>query len=199
MVDRPISENGATINKFAGHRTEDARIIRADAMVAHHKVTVFGDAKRAEVAHVFVLRGDVRLIDGVAVDVDDALPNFDAFARQSDDALDKRFRMVERIPENDDIAPLDGFEPIDKFIDKDALLVGEQRSHAGTFDFYRLIEENNDDERQADGDKQIARPNTDFISQGMGCRRYRRWSFRNRWGKRLVLVRALHFCAALYL
>jgi hypothetical protein len=33
----------------------------------------------------------------------------------------------------------------------------------------------------------------------MGCRRYRRWSFRNRWGKRLVLVRALHFCAALYL
>ena len=121
-------------------------------MVAHHKVTVFGDAKRAEVAHVFVLRGDVRLIDGVAVDVDDALPNFDTFARQSDDALDKRFRMVERVPENDDVAPMNRLETIHKFVDEDALLVGEERRHAGAFDLDRLVQEDNDDEGEADGD-----------------------------------------------
>jgi hypothetical protein len=168
-------------------------------VVAHHKVAILGNAERAKVAHVFVLRGHIRLINGVAVDVDDPLPNLDAFPRQSDDAFDERFRMVERIPENYNVAPLDRFEPIDKLIDENALLVGKQGSHAGTFDFYRLIEEHNDDEREADGDQQIARPNTDFISQGMGCRRRRRWSFRNRWSKRLVLVRALHFCAAFYL
>jgi hypothetical protein len=33
----------------------------------------------------------------------------------------------------------------------------------------------------------------------MGRHGRRRWSFRNRWDKRLVLVRALHFCAAFYL
>ena len=67
------------------------------------------------------------------------------------------------------------------------LVVGSLvNAYAGRIDFH-------------DGDEEIARPNTDFISQGMGCRRRRRWSFRNRCSKRLVLVRALHFYAALYL
>jgi hypothetical protein len=35
--------------------------------------------------------------------------------------------MVERIPENDDVAALDGLEAINEFIDEDALLIGEQR------------------------------------------------------------------------
>jgi hypothetical protein len=62
-----------------------------------------------------------------------------------------------------------------------------------------LIEKNDDYERKADGDEKVACPNTDFVSQGMASRRRRSQSFRNRWGKRLVLVRALHFCAAFYL
>jgi hypothetical protein len=45
-----------------------------------------------------------------------------------------------------------------------------------------LIEEDDDDECQADGDEKVARPDPDFVSQGMTCRR-RRWSsFRNRGG-----------------
>src|ERR1700675_545452 len=123
MIDRPIRKDGAAVNKLAGHGAEDARIIGADAMIAHNEIMVPGDADGAEVAHVFVLRGDIRLVGRAAVDVDDALANFDVFSRQTDDALDERFRMVERIPENDDIAALDGFEAIDKFIDEDALLV----------------------------------------------------------------------------
>src|SRR5271154_4178368 len=107
--------------------------------------------------------------------------------------------MVEWIPENDDIAPLNGFEAINEFIDEDAFLVGKQRSHARAFHFHWLIEENDDDEGKANGDEKVARPNADFISQRMGRRGRRRWSFRNRWNERLVLVRALHFCAALYL
>src|SRR5580658_3426438 len=101
--------------------------------------------------------------------------------------------MVQGIPENDDVASLNGFEAINKLIDENPLLVGEQRSHAGTFHFYGLIEKNDDDKRQPNGDEKVARPNANFISQGMGRRRCRCWSFRNRWSERLVLVRALHY------
>jgi len=65
--------------------------------------------------------------------------------------------------ENDDVAALDGLKAVNKFVDEDAFLVGEQRGHAGAFDFYRLIEEDYDDQRQADGDEQIARPNTNSV------------------------------------
>ena len=97
MIDRPVCKYGAAINKLAGHGTEDARVIGADAMVAHDEVAVPGDGHRAVVAHVFVLRGDVRLVNGAAIDVNDALANLDILAGQADDAFDKRFRMVERI------------------------------------------------------------------------------------------------------
>jgi len=164
MVDGPIRENGAAVNKFAGDGPEDARVIGANAVVAHNEVAVLWDGDWAVVAQVFILRGDIGLVDGPAVDIDGALTNLDAFSRQADDALDERFRMVERIPENNDIAPLDGFEPVDKLVDKNAFLVGKKRSHTGAFDFYRLIQKHDDDEGQADGDEKIARPNTDFIS-----------------------------------
>jgi hypothetical protein len=182
MIDRPVRKHGAAVNKFAGDGAEDARVIRADAVIAHDEVHVFRNAHRAVVAHVLVLRGNVRLVDGVAVDIHDALSNFNIFARQTDDPLDERFRMVEWIPENDNVAALDGLETIHKFVDEDAFLIGEQRRHAGAFDFYGLIEEDDNDECEADGDEEVARPNADFVSQGMTCRRRRCWSCRNRWG-----------------
>src|SRR5271167_1152655 len=101
--------------------------------------------------------------------------------------------MVQGIPEYDNVPPLDRLEAINKLIDENPLLIGKERSHAGAFHFYGLIEENDDDKCQPNGDKEVARPNTNFISQGMGRRRRRCWSFRNRWSERLVLVRALHF------
>lgn len=170
MIDRPISKNGTTVNELAGNGAKDARVIGADAVVPHNEIAVLGDAEWAVVAHVFVLRGDVRFVDSAAVDVDDALANLDIFAGQTDDAFDERFRMVERIPENDDIAALNRLEAIDKFVNEDALLIGEERRHARAFDFDRLIEKNDDDESKADGDKKVAGPNTDFVSQGMDCR-----------------------------
>src|SRR6185437_9052562 len=167
MVDRPISKNGATINEFAGHGAKHTRVVGTDSVIAHYKVAVPGNPDRAKVAQVLVLSGHVGLVDGVAIDVDDALANLDFLAGQTDDPFYERLRAVERIPENDDVAPLDGLEAINKFVDEDALLIGEQRSHARAFHFYRLIQESNDDEREADGDEQIARPNTNLGSQGM--------------------------------
>jgi len=182
MIDRPVRKDRASVDKFAGDGAEDARVIGADTVIAHDKIHVVRNAERAVVAHIFVLRGNVRLVNGVAVDIDDALANLDAFSRKTDDALDERFRMVERIPENDDVATMNRLEAINKFVDEDALLIGEEGRHAGTFNFYRLIEEDDDDEREANSDQEVAGPNTDFVSQGMRCRRRRCWSCRNRWG-----------------
>ena len=67
MIDRPIGKNGASINELAGNGAKDARVIGADAVVAHDEIAVLGDAEWAVVAHIFVLRRDVRLVDGAAV------------------------------------------------------------------------------------------------------------------------------------
>ena len=60
--------------------------------------------------------------------------------------------------EDDHIAAFDiaDAEAVCKFIDKDALLVGESRHHAGAFDFYRLINKDDQHDRDQDGKRQIA-------------------------------------------
>ena len=126
MINRPVRKNRAAINKLAGHRAEHARVIRAYAVVTHDEVAVFGDTDRPKIAHILVLRRDVRLIDRPPIDIHDALPNLNIFAGQADDALNERFRVVQRIPENHDIAPLNGLKPIDKFVDENTLLVRQE-------------------------------------------------------------------------
>jgi len=202
VIDGPIGENGAAIDITIGDRAEDARIVGADAVVAHDKVIVGGDADGAEIAEIFVLRRYVRLGDDFTVDEDGALADFDSLAGKADDALDERFGAVEGIPENDDVAALDGREAIDKLVDEDALLIGKERSHAGAFDFDGLVEEDNDDEGEADGDEQVAGPDADFVAQGMtrgegiGARDERRAGGRasgSRRGGELFFGGAVHF------
>src|SRR5271167_261318 len=125
MVDRPVRKNRPAVYKLAGYRPKDTRVIGTDAVVAHDEVTILGNAHGAVIAHVFVLRRDVRFIDGAPVDINDALANLDIFAWQTDDPLDERLRMVERIPEDDNIAALNGLEAVDKFVDENALLIRE--------------------------------------------------------------------------
>ena len=80
--------------------------------------------------------------------------------------------MIQRIPENHDITALNGLEAVNEFVNEDAFLVGEQRRHAGAFDFYGLIEKDDDDKREADGDEQVARPHANLFAQRV-CRGYR--------------------------
>src|SRR5438270_578030 len=83
--------------------------------------------------------------------------------------------MVERIPENHHVAALNRLEAVDKFVDEDAFLVREQRRHAGAFDFYGLVEEDDDDERETDGDEQVARPDANLFAEVV-CGRSCSWS-----------------------
>src|SRR5579872_2711939 len=133
-------------------------------MISHHKVAVLGDFGGGEIGQIFVLRRDVWLGERHTVHVYDSFANLYHFARQRDDALDERLRAIQRIPEDDDVAALDGLKTVDKFVDEDALLIGEQRRHAGALDLHRLIEEHDDDQGEADRDEEIAGPDSDFIS-----------------------------------
>src|SRR5579859_382060 len=199
MIYRPVGKHGAAIDESALDGTEHARVVGADAVVAHNEITIPGDANRSEVAQVFILRGYVRFLNGAAIHVNNALADFDFLAGQTDDSFDEGFRAVQGIPENDDVAALDGLEAVDKLVDEDTLLVRKKRGHAGAFHFHGLIKKNDDDQGEPNGDEKVASPNPDLHSQGMGRGRPRRCAGLDgrRWN--LVLIRGLHFCAAYYL
>src|SRR6266851_9379633 len=167
MIDWPVGKHGAPVNVTAGHRPKHPRIIRADAVIAHHEITVLGNAHRPEIAQILVLPRHIRLGHNNSIDVNRALADLHGLATQAHDSFDERFRAVERIPEHYDVAALDGLEAVDKLVDEDAFLVGKQRGHAGAFDLYGLIEENDDDQGKADGDQQVAGPHAKFVAQGM--------------------------------
>jgi len=101
----------------------------------------------------------------MAVNVNDAVANFHRFSRKADDAFDKRLGAIEGIPEDDDVAAVDGLKAVDELIDEDALLIGKKRGHAGSFDLYGLIEENDDHQGEADGDEEVASPHTNFVTE----------------------------------
>ena len=66
----------------------------------------------------------------------------------------------------DHIAPPDGFESIDEFVDEDSLLILDQRGHTRSFHLHRLVEENDNDHRQAEGDDEVARPGPQLAPDG---------------------------------
>src|SRR5438132_643947 len=61
MIHGPVRKDGAAVNKPAGNRTENARIVGADAMIPHDEVIVLGHAHRPEIAQVLVLRRHIGL------------------------------------------------------------------------------------------------------------------------------------------
>jgi len=140
-------------------------------MIAHDEIAVGRDLGGGIVTDIGILRGHVRLGNFAAIDVDDTAANLDGFSGKGDDALDERFGAIERIPEDHYVSAVDGLETIDELIDEDTLLIGEERSHAGTFDFYGLIQEDDDDQRETDSDEEIAGPDTDFVPKELVRRR----------------------------
>src|SRR5260370_34177644 len=164
MIEWPVSKHSPPVNEPARYRAKHARIVGADAVIAHHKIILARHAHGTKVAQVLVLRRHVRLSERRAINIHDSLTNFDDLAWQSNDTLDKGFCGVQRIPEDNYVAALDRLEAVNELVDEDALLVGEQRRHAGAFDFYRLVEGHHDDQRQSAGDKEVARPNPNFLA-----------------------------------
>src|SRR5437762_5192931 len=139
MIHGPVRKDGAAVNEPAGNRTENARIVGADAMIPHDEVIVLGHAQRPEIAQVLVLRRNIWLRHNLPVDVHGALSNFNSLSRQSDNAFDERFRMIQRIPEHHHITALNGLESVDKLVNENAFLVGEDRKSTRLNSSHRCI------------------------------------------------------------
>jgi hypothetical protein len=70
-------------------------------------------------------------------------------------------------------------EAVRELVDENPLLVGEARHHAGAFDFYRLVNENNRDYRDEDGEGQVADPGERIPDTGAQAR-FRQFLFEGR-------------------
>ncbi len=115
--------------------------------------------------------GDVGFAEGVVVDVDGAVVDAEVVAGEGDDALDVALGVVAGVEEDDDVAAVDGLEAIGELVDEEAVLILQAREHAGAFDADRLVEEEDDEERDGDGDEHVARPGAP--AGGLGVRRGR--------------------------
>jgi hypothetical protein len=165
VVDRPVGEHGATVNILARDGAKDTRIVGTDTVVAHNEVTTSPHGDRAEIGNVGVLRRDIGLGNLDSVHVENTVANLDGLSGKAHDTLDEGFRTVQRIPEDDHVAAANGLKSVDKFVDENALLVGQERRHAGAFHLHRLIKEHDDDESETNGDEEVAGPDLDFMAQ----------------------------------
>ena len=167
MIHGPVSEDGFAVNILARDGAEHARVVGTVAVIAHDEIAVRRNFYGRIALAVEIVRGNVGLAVGMSVDVDVAGADFDGIAGKAHDALDERFREVARIPEDDHVAAIDGLKAIDKFVDEDALLIGEQRGHASAFDLHRLVEKNEDDEGEAESHGEIARPTAQLAAKSV--------------------------------
>src|SRR5580658_1719128 len=154
-------------------------------MVAHHEVLAGRNAPGRVVRTVQIARRYVLVRQFPAVDVHVAGTNLDCLSRQSHHALDERLRTVQRVPEDNHVSALDRLKTVDKFVDEDALLIGKERIHTGAFDLYRLVQKNHDDNGQAQGHGEVARPAAQLATQ------WRKWRFFRR-SRRAELSVILH-------
>src|ERR1700730_4809165 len=136
-------------------------------MVAHHEIAVLGHAHGTKIAEILVHRRYVGFRNYLVVDVNDTAADFHGFARQPNHALDEGLGAVERIPKDHNVASLYGLKAVNEFINEDAFLVRKQRRHARTFDLHRLVQEDDDDQSEADGNEEIAGPDTHFVTNRM--------------------------------
>src|SRR5580765_7066770 len=70
---RPVDGEHLSDDVLPRHRAPAARVARRDAVVAHHEVVVLRDLPRRVRLEVAAVALDVRLVQLLAVDVDEAL------------------------------------------------------------------------------------------------------------------------------
>src|SRR2546423_1640532 len=86
---RPIGKKDLADQVLAGDGPPDARVARRGAVVAHEEVAVLRDRLRRLRVVVAPLGLDVRLVQLLPVDVDEAVSLLPAVAREADQALDE--------------------------------------------------------------------------------------------------------------
>src|SRR5579883_350185 len=162
FIDRPVSENGFPVDVFLRYLSPHAAVVGLIPVVAENVIVTGLDRYRRIGAVIQEFRQEIGLIQLLVVHVDDSAANLNDIAGHADHPLDVGFRRIERVPEHDNVLPLDLFNVVDELVDENAFLVNEFREHAGSFNLYRLIQENNDQNSRADGEEYIAGPSANF-------------------------------------
>ena len=165
MIHRPVCEYSLAVDKLSRHRPENPRVVRAGAVIPHYEILALRNLRGRVRPEIIGLGRNIRFRQEFPVQINLPLANFNRILWQPDDALDERLRAVQRIPENDDIAALNRIESVNEFVDENPLLIGDQGSHAGAFDFYRLVEENDNNNSEAERNDEIAPPTSKLAPQ----------------------------------
>ena len=158
LVHGPVDEGCFAVDEGAGDGAEVAAVGGDVAVVAHDPEVAWGDDAFGLGALVAETVGDVGLADGAVVDVDAAVVDAEGVAGEGDDALDVALGVVAGVEEDDDVAAVDGLEAVGELVDEEAVLILEAGEHAGAFDADGLIEKEDDEERDGDGDEDVAGP-----------------------------------------
>src|SRR5688500_11203681 len=118
---RPVHHESPPLDHRARHRSPVARIARAVAVVAHGEIRVRRHRVRAELisgairlrqrrlirVHLRILMENIGLIQRLPVNRDHLVADLDLVARHADDTLDEISIGLERVTEDDDVAPPD--------------------------------------------------------------------------------------------
>src|ERR1700677_1203630 len=145
LIHRPVAKHGFTINIALVYRTEIAAVVRHGPVIPQNEVAIRRNHRLWIRPRIGVGRRNVVFVQCFAVHIHLSAVDTDAISGYSDYAFYVALGRIARIAENDDISTGNRLQPIDEFVDEDALLVFKRRHHAGAFDFYRLVDEYDDE------------------------------------------------------
>ncbi|MCU1285643.1 MAG: hypothetical protein JWO13_1993, partial [Acidobacteriales bacterium] len=154
----PIDEDGFAGDEGLVDGAEIAAVVRHGAVVAEDEELSLWNRGLWHGTEIYVGGGDVGLMQEMSVDVDASFVDDNAVAGDGDDALDVALCCVARVAENDDVAAGDGFPSVDELVDEDAFLIFKSRQHAGAFHFHRLVEKDDEEDRDAERDDEVTDP-----------------------------------------
>jgi hypothetical protein len=177
LVHGPVDEGGFAVDEGAGDGAEVAAVAGDEAVVAHDPEVSGGDDAFGLGTVVAVTERDVGLVEWEVVHVDGSAVDAEGVAGKSDNALDVTLGVVAGIEKDDDVAAVDGLEAIGELVDEEAVLILQAGEHTGAFDAHGLVEEEDDEERDGDGDEDVARPGAPAGGSDDGRRRGPGWGF----------------------
>src|SRR5262249_2600405 len=160
LVEGPIHEYSLAVDEASVHHAPGAAVVGRTAVIAKHIVSVRGHVYFRVGVMIAVLLWNIIFVQPLPIHDDHAVVDDHLVSGQPNDALDVRFGLIQRKPENHHVAALDVSYPetVGKLIDEDPLLVGQGGHHARAFHFHRLVDEDNEDNGKQDRNGGIAQP-----------------------------------------
>ena len=158
LFQRPIDENGFAVDVFPGDGPPGSGIIRSAAMIAHHVVFAcfYAEARSTDAIQEFL--GNIRFFDPGSIEKHCAFYHFYPVARDADDAFYVGLGGVARVEKDNHVAAVDlrDAEAVGKLVDEDPFLIDQGGHHGCALDLDRLIEEEDDRDRDEYTQHQIA-------------------------------------------